>query len=141
MILGIGTDIVLTERFNNWVTYAPQRLAKIFTPQELRDCSSDGVLIPEKLAARFAAKEAFYKAFSVALVQLGLTGKTFSLLFACPHVTITAGTWQVPVLKIDWAVFEKKIGANLPALSVHVSISHEKTAAIAFVVISHQETN
>lgn len=136
MIYGIGTDIVLIDRFNQWASYSPERLAKIFALEELKDCCINGVLIPEKLAARFAAKEAFYKALSAALVQLGLTGQTFSLLFTCPHVMITSGTWQVPVLQVNWAGLEEKIGATLPKLSVHLSLSHEKTAAIAFVVIS-----
>ena len=83
MILGIGTDVVQVSRFERWRKYKKEQLLRIFSPQELNDCFVEGVLNIEKLASRFAAKEAFFKAFSQMLVRLQVTRVPFSFLFAC----------------------------------------------------------
>jgi holo-[acyl-carrier protein] synthase len=54
----VGTDLVAVETIAESVrTHGERYLARIFTPQELADC--DGA--PERLAARYAAKEATLK--------------------------------------------------------------------------------
>src|SRR3954447_1570028 len=54
----VGTDLVAVETIEAAVqTHGDRYLARIFTPQELADC--DGA--PERLAARYAAKEATLK--------------------------------------------------------------------------------
>ena len=136
MILGIGIDLVSIERFRRWTTYSPAQLARVFSDTELRDCTdAAGVLDPAKLATRFAAKEAFFKALSAALVSLNKTDKTFSLLWLCRHVQVTLGTWGVPMLVVDWAAIEQQIGSPLPKIAVHLSLSHEKEYAQAVVFI------
>jgi len=137
MILGIGTDIVEVVRFQSWAHGPESRLLKIFSLSELAQCKApDGQYLLEKLAARFAAKEAFYKALSATLTRLNLTAYTFSFMFACQHMSVMTTTWGVPMLEIDWAAFETKIKTVLPKLHVHVSLSHEKSLAIAFIIIS-----
>jgi holo-[acyl-carrier protein] synthase len=130
MILGIGTDIVHIKRLQKWSDFSYDQLRRVFAKQELIDASR-----PASLAARFAAKEAFFKALSTALVKLGYTNKEFSMLFLCRHVSVVKSTWDVPVLKIDWAEIEAKIEQKLPKLKVELSISHEKEYAVAFVII------
>lgn len=63
MIEGFGVDIVEVKRIKAAVKkFGSRFLNKIFTKRELSYCKSKGV--PEQhLAARFAAKEAVYKAF------------------------------------------------------------------------------
>lgn len=63
MIEGFGVDIVEIKRVKAAVArYGRRFLNKIYTKRELDYCKSKG--IPEQhLAARFAAKEAVYKAF------------------------------------------------------------------------------
>ena len=136
MILGIGTDIVDVARFEKWAGYSHTRLLKIFSEQELAQCKHDNLYIPEKLAARFAAKEAFYKALSASLVTLKKTEKTFSLLSTARFVTVAYAEWGVPYIVIDWQSFAQKNNIDcLPLLSVHLSLAHEKSHALAFVVI------
>ena len=136
MILGIGTDLVAVQRFEPWTTYSNERLLKVFTQQELVDCRNDTRgLLSEKLASRFAAKEAFYKALSNALIKLDKTKVQFSLLFTCSLVQVSYGTWGVPTLSVDWAILEQKIESSLPSPTVHLSIAHERDMASAFVVI------
>ncbi len=136
MILGTGVDIVQVSRFERWKNYSEQQLLRIFSPTELADCRSDqGVYRLEKLATRFAAKEAFFKALSSALVTLGQTQTTFPFIAIAPLVCVHMGMWNTPELQLDWPKFKKKYSIDLPELKTKLSLSHEKTHAVAFVVI------
>jgi len=134
MILGIGTDIVDVARFNRWKEFPENRLQKVFSQKELFDCK----LSPEKLAVRFAAKEAFYKALSNSLITFGFTRVTFSFMFACRNISVEYTTWNVPILHINWKEFEDKIGKKLSKIKTHLSLSHERETAIAFVVLEKE---
>ena len=136
MILGVGTDIVQVDRFKSWQNYSKKQFLQIFSENELNDCAGGKELNLECLASRFAAKESFFKALSASLVKLNLTENEFSFMFACQNVEMIKPVWGVPQLKIDWKVFEQKVGNQLPNLQVDLSISHEKSFAISFVVIS-----
>ena len=139
MIRGIGVDVVAINRFERWKQFPPERLSTIFSAQEVSDCrANDTTLLIDKLAARFAAKEAFYKALSAVCVSYGLTSTTFSLRSLCPHVEVRYGTWGIPVLQVDWAGVERLVGARVPRVDVHVSLSHEGDTAVAFVVIEEK---
>jgi holo-[acyl-carrier protein] synthase len=137
MIIGIGTDIVQIDRLNMWAKASTEKLLKIYSLSELADCkNSEYGYSAQKLATRFAAKEAFYKALSSALVFLKLTGKEFSFLFSSQHIHVYMDIWGVPVLHVNWNAFEKKIDTCLPDIRSHVSLSHESVTALAFVVLS-----
>ena len=138
MIIGIGTDVAEVARFTPWLSFSRDQLYKIFSEQELVECGFGLLSVLEqaqKMAVRFAAKEAFFKALSAALVQLGLTQTTFSFLFLCKHVQLLKTTWDVPQLYVDWQAIEHKIGAVLPLLKTHVSVAHERLHVVAFVVL------
>jgi len=136
MIQGIGIDCVEVVRFKEWSTYQSEKLLKVFSKAELVELTRDGGIPEQFFASRFAAKEAFYKALSAALVFTGLTHKEFSFQFARSHVEIVKETWGVPVLKVDWSAFEATLGRKLPSFKTHVSLSHERSVATAMVVIS-----
>jgi phosphopantetheine--protein transferase-like protein len=136
MIFGIGTDLVATERFIPWTTFNYERLMRIFSPQEIADATTAGVILPEKLAVRFAAKEAFYKALSAAMGTLGKTMPPMSLLALCGNVHVVRGHLGAPYLLVNWGYLNTLFACTLPSMTVHVSLSHEKTVAVAFVVIS-----
>ncbi len=138
MILGIGTDLVEVARFAPWQKYPLAKLERVFANAELADCvMADGSYEPEKLAVRFAAKEAFYKALSAALIELNCTEHSFSLLSISTFIAvIKSDPWQVPRLVVDWSSLEALIGASLPPLSIHLSLSHERAMALAFVIVA-----
>lgn len=136
MILGIGTDIVAVSRFERWKEYPYSQLRKIFSEDELAQCRCGDSYDIQKLAARFAAKEAFFKALSASLIKLGYTQNEFTLLFACNHVSVERGTWDVPVLRVDWDTFAAKIAKTLPPICCELSFSHERDFSIAFVILS-----
>ncbi|MBU1007614.1 holo-ACP synthase [Candidatus Dependentiae bacterium] len=131
----IGTDIVSVERFEAWGDYSYDQMRHVFSKQELAYCKQDSSYKYASLAARFAAKEAFFKALSAMLVKLDLTEHEFTLLFLCQRVQVKKTTWDVPVLVVDWQEIEKKIQTTLPKLQVELSISHEKKYVVAFVVL------
>lgn len=113
MIIGIGADIIEVRRIQNLAEKSPRFLQRIFTPQELQYCESKKNRF-QHLAARFAAKEAFFKALGrkirwteVAVVNL-TTGK--------------------PTFKITTK-------ESLPFDRAHVSLSHLQDFAIAFVIL------
>jgi len=147
-VLGTGIDLVNVTRFESWSRSA-HRLCRLFTQNELvrylhefEDVQSDfetPYVIRRKAsywAARFAAKEAFYKALSNSLVTLDIHGEPFSLLFACRQVEIVKTENGVPILRIRWSAFHKKIGVSLPYLYTHLSLSHEDEYAVANVIIA-----
>ncbi|MBD3273349.1 holo-[acyl-carrier-protein] synthase [Candidatus Dependentiae bacterium] len=136
MILGIGTDIVKVDRFNSWLTLGKDKFLRIFSQKELDLCYKNDKLDIQSLAARFAAKEAFYKALSSALIKLNLNKNEFFFLFSCKNIEVLKSEWGVPIFKINWPAFEKKLGTKIPQLNVDLAISHEKDLAIAFVVVS-----
>jgi holo-[acyl-carrier protein] synthase len=61
MITGIGIDIIEVERIKKLAEKSPRFLEKIFTPAEIAYCSKKKNKY-QNYAARFAAKEAFFKA-------------------------------------------------------------------------------
>jgi phosphopantetheine--protein transferase-like protein len=135
MIRGIGVDIVQIARFDRWKQFSSEQLSKIFSVQEIKDCRSDDTLLVDKLAVRFTAKEAFYKALSTVCVSYGLTQTTATLRSLCPYIEVRYGTWQIPVLHIAWKEIEQHLGLIFPPLNVHLTYSHERDMAVAFVVI------
>jgi holo-[acyl-carrier protein] synthase len=125
MIRGIGTDIIDSDRIKNIVARHGNRfLKKVFTSVEIEFCQSkaDQTL---HFAARWAAKEAFYKALpsscqpvsswkSIQIISEDGTGK--------PLIDISSRTLM--------ECLQREKIRNL-----HLSISHEKTYCVAFVVL------
>ncbi|MCG6914672.1 holo-ACP synthase [bacterium BMS3Abin03] len=64
MVIGIGTDIIEIDRIKNSIEeYGDNFLSKIYTPIEIDYCNSKANKY-QHFAARFAAKEAIYKALA-----------------------------------------------------------------------------
>jgi holo-[acyl-carrier protein] synthase len=120
MIIGIGTDIIEVER----VARAIEReafLRRIYSEREIAYCSRHTG--KESFAVRFAAKEAFFKALG--------TG------------------WRGPMAWAEVEIINDDLGKPSVILSggaqdaldavggthVHVTLSHIKTQAVAFVII------
>jgi holo-[acyl-carrier protein] synthase len=64
MVLGLGIDIIEIDRIRQSIeNYGERFLNKVFTPEEIRYCNSKFNKF-QHYAARFAAKEAVYKALT-----------------------------------------------------------------------------
>ena len=62
MATRVGIDMVSVDSVRESIReHGDRYLKRIYTEGELRDCHADQGLIPERLAARFAAKEATLK--------------------------------------------------------------------------------
>lgn len=120
MILGIGIDSVEIARFAHWHNYNQKQLLRIYSQCEIDYCLASSVKSAERFAARFAAREALFKAYS--FWQLD---HTIPFLTFCKAITII-----------------KKNGAPVPILDrslapckALLSITHTATTATAFVIL------
>lgn len=117
-ILGMGVDIESVERFRGLNVESDSGfLNKIYAKEELKYCFSKKDPA-QHLAVRFAGKEAVIKAIS------GISNK----VHAFKDIIIMNTKNGAPVVKIA-----NKRKSNL---SVHISFSHCKDKAIAFVIVS-----
>jgi holo-[acyl-carrier-protein] synthase len=123
MIVGIGIDIVDIERVRAMLDrYRDRFVNRVFTDAENR-YAQRSVKIAERLAGRFAVKEAVLKAFG--------TGKPQGILWR--DVETVPGPMGKPKVNLygNADKYMKKINGS----RVHVSISHDGGKAMAFVVI------
>ena len=110
MNIKVGTDILNKERFLQSYKHGGQRfLEKIFTPEELRNNST------EQLASIFCLKEALVKAFH-------LSHSSWLEITTTRHVSG----------KVECSFLSGKIAKNV--VSLDTSISHEDNLIIAVAV-------
>ena len=119
MIVAVGIDVVLVDRFTRALDRTPLLVDRLFTPSE-RVTRSGNPRSPESLAARFAAKEAVAKALGA---PAGLHWHD------CEIVTDPDGR--------PWLT----VGGTVAAVSVdrgirrwHLSLSHDGGIASAMVL-------
>ena len=116
MISGVGIDIIEVERIKKLIEKNPRFLSRIFTPQEIAYCQKKKNKY-QHFAARFAAKEAFFKALGrkTRWTNIGLTN-------------LSSGK---PIL----GVYGDKLKEKLASTKIHVSISHLSQHAAAVVIL------
>lgn len=113
-VLGIGVDIENISRFKN---AGDKLLHRLFTKTEIDFCFKS--VNPEQhLAARFCAKEAAFKALPFKEV-------------AFKNIEVICGGTKQPLLVVHDERAEN--------FDIKLSLSHTKTTAIAFVVVSTKE--
>ena len=125
MIYGIGSDIAEVKRFEKWVKNS-QMIDRFFNEREVSKGKNIFAMC-QHLAVRFAAKEAFSKALGT-----GLSG------FELKDVYITKDENGKPFLNFQKSAINL-LKERCGECRVHVSLSHEKEYALAFVVIEKGE--
>ena len=123
MIIGIGTDIIEIERVRRAVA-GEHFKDKVFTTKEQNYCDyceSRGAQSAASYAARFAAKEAFFKSLGTGI---------FTSLTEVEILNDELGKPQIFLYGKAKTFFE-----NLRAEKIFVSLSHCKDYATAFVII------
>jgi holo-[acyl-carrier protein] synthase len=128
MIRGIGIDSVELSRCILWNTYSAIQLERIFSPQEIAYCFDHTPSTTQRFAARFAAKEASYKAVCAAFPDLRIPFLTFCKASELIH------TPSAPILSINWSYLQQYSSAIKP-LICHVSLTHTRTQATALVIM------
>ncbi len=122
MIIGIGIDIVDVERFARRLPSEPGLKEDLFTEGEIAHCGGK-MRSAECLAARFAAKEAFLKALG--------TGWRDGIAFR--QIAISSDELGKPGMNLTGKAREAADARHTRA--IHLSFSHEKTHAVAVVVL------
>ncbi len=124
MIRGVGTDIVEIARIESSLERLGEAFAnRILTSTEMTDFKR-AALPNHFLAKRFAAKEAMGKALGTGIGQ-GVSWQ---------HMEVVHDALGAPAFRLTDRAAERL--AELGASSHYLSISDERTYAVAFVVIS-----
>jgi holo-[acyl-carrier protein] synthase len=119
VIRGVGVDLVEVDRVRDTLERWGRRfLDRVYAPEEVEDARRGGDF-PASLAARFAAKEAAYKAVRQAL------GRPLALR----SIVVSAGRGRAPRI----ALAER--GSGGPRLAWWCSLSHAGGLACAVVVV------
>lgn len=122
MIYGIGTDIISVERIRKSMEANSRFGEKLFTPAEIAYCESRASRY-QSYAARFAAKEAVMKALGT-----GWNERVHWL-----NIEILREGDEAPKVLLH---NDTKDLANEQGIGeIHLSLSHEKDYATAFVVM------
>ncbi|MGE0009489.1 MAG: holo-ACP synthase [Candidatus Babeliales bacterium] len=131
MILGIGIDIVETERFKDWHTKPIRQLLRIFSQDEIAYCQELQTKSSERFAVRYAAKEAFYKAYAAWQQKT----PALPLITLCSAIHTRKNKYGLPYLVVNWHVLQAPYEPTC-----HISLSHTDRMAIAQVILEAPQT-
>jgi holo-[acyl-carrier protein] synthase len=123
MILGIGTDLAEVDRIERtFQKYGQRFLSRVYTGREIGYAMRKKAYA-ERLAARFAAKEAGMKAIGTGW-RRGVTWRDFEV------VNEASGR---PTLRLSGVA--ASIAAQLGVTRVSLSLTHTATVAMAVVIL------
>ncbi|MGL5417572.1 MAG: holo-ACP synthase [Clostridium sp.] len=120
MIYGIGNDIIEIARIKKAIERTSIFLTKVFTDKELEYFESKKMRA-ETIAGNFASKEAFSKALGTGFRGIELK-----------DIEILRDKLGKPYIQVRKEILEK---FELEKSQIYVTISHNKTSAIATVII------
>jgi holo-[acyl-carrier protein] synthase len=126
LIVGIGTDIFEVKRMKERLQKQPSFIDGIYTEQEINYCNQHKYK-EQHYAARYAAKEAFFKAIG--------TGWRNGIKFQ--EIEIINDDLGKPEILLHGKA--KEAMKNIKAGSIHVSLSHTQEYAVAFVIINNKQ--
>lgn len=135
MIIGIGIDAVEIARFAKWHTKSLSSLRRIFSDEEIAYCLQNVAQSAERFAVRFAAREAVYKVLSNNM-QNGTNRIPFLTLSAA--ITIHKNRLGAPLILFNYRQLAPFNIDHLLKASWHVSLTHTKTTALAYVIAEKQ---
>jgi holo-[acyl-carrier protein] synthase len=122
MTLRVGTDLVLIDTVRESInTHAEHYLERVYTQREVDDCRTASGIDPERLAARFAAKEATLKV---------LRPRDQGIRWSSIEVRRDPGGWVELELSGPAAALASEAGLT----ELSLSICHEGEFASAVVV-------
>jgi holo-[acyl-carrier protein] synthase len=123
LIIGVGTDIFEINRMKKRIEKEPDFIQSVFTSQEISYCEQFKFK-EQNYAARFAAKEAVMKALG--------TGYNKGISFS--EIVISNNVEGKPEIILTGKTLERAV--SLGVTDIHVSLSHSKKQAVAFVILS-----
>jgi holo-[acyl-carrier protein] synthase len=123
MVFGIGTDIIEVKRMEQHLHENDALKQKLFTTDEQAYAEKGKVTIWQRYAARFAAKEAFFKALG--------TGYRYGMAFH--EIEVKNDELGKPFIEPHGKV--KEYLEKQKVKIIHLTISHVKEMASAFVLL------
>lgn len=140
---GIGCDTVSIPHFVEQCTTEGTSFTSVFTAREVfyahRNCTGSPFDPAQAwswgphLAARWAAREAFIKAWSSVLEGQPPVIPDTPDLFR--HIAVMHDTWKRPILLLAQPV-RQAFERSCPGMTARVSLSHDENQAVAMVLIS-----
>jgi holo-[acyl-carrier protein] synthase len=122
VIVSIGIDIIEIRRVGEVLARTPRFRERVFTELERAYCDSRGASRAQHYAARFAAKEAAFKALR--------TGWRDGLSWH--HVEVASTEAGAPLLQLSGHA--RVLFEALGATNAHLSLSHTSELAVAQVL-------
>jgi holo-[acyl-carrier protein] synthase len=122
MIKGIGVDILAIGRIGKMIDGDDRFIRKVFTREEIEYCTSKAK-IAQHYAARFTAKEAFFKALGSGW-RYGMSWK---------DVWVENNRLGKPEIRISGKA--RHHFDEMKFKKIHLSVSHTEEYAVAFVLI------
>ena len=141
MIVGVGIDVVETITFAAQIGEPGTRFMGAFTSRERRNVQARAAAhavpgeqadLSTHLAARWAAKEAFIKAWSSAMVGQPPVISPENVVWT--EIEIIQDQWGRPSIQLHGDV-ARLVEHTLGGIRVHVSMSHDGGVASAVVTI------
>ena len=120
-MVGVGVDVVDLDRFRRALARTPGLVARVFTPGERAYADAARRDPTERLAARFAAKEATMKALGVGLGA-----------FAWREVDVVRDPSGAPGLRLAGAAAD--LARRRGVAEWKVTVTHSRLVAVAVVV-------
>jgi holo-[acyl-carrier protein] synthase len=123
MIIGTGVDLVEIARFRGVMERLKERfILRVFTPDEQQYCKGHRDPVPH-FAARFAAKEALFKALGTGWAK-GITWLDVEVVRERP---------DAPIIRLYGEAL--RLSAARGVQRVHLSLSHSDQWAVAMVIM------
>ena len=130
MILGVGTDIIEIDRIKNAIDNTPGFLEKVFTEREVEELSKRDINMRIYTASAESYSQAGKEAVSKA-VGTGIRGFSFR------DIEVFRDELGKPIVRVSSKIEEVIKSKDY---LFNVSISHNKTMAIAFVVLEDRQS-
>lgn len=123
MILGIGIDLVEISRVDGLVARRGDRaLRRLFTSAEIERCGRSRAPA-ESLAARFAAKEAFFKAM----------GTGWGCGLGWTEIEVLSSASGAPSIRLSGAA--QRLADDRGVRKIHLSLTHTEAFASAYLIL------
>ena len=124
-----GIDIIEIERIKEAILeMGDSFLNRIYTEKEIEYCNKSEVMKYQHFAARFAAKEAVFKAISEYI-----DGRKDAIWKDIEIINSESGKPEINVDKLKENI--NKAGDNVRLINIDVSISHIRDFAVASAVV------